>query len=135
MSPSSPVPDSQPDGDRAERLSRLCADVAEVADLLGPEPARALAALQDRTLPVEDVDAVLAEVSDLLRAGGLVGTDAASRGVRYLPLPGIEGRRPEVVLVCPGNLCDRVEMPRAGAGASPVCAVWDRALPEFRMDR
>lgn len=135
MNPSSPVPDSQPNSDRAVRLSRLCEDVAQVGDLLGPEPARALAALQDRTLPAEDVDAVLTAVSDLLRAGGLVGTDAVSRGVRYLPLPGIEGRRPEVVLVCPGNLCDRVEVPRAGAGATPVCAVWDRAMPEFRMDR
>ncbi len=94
-----------------------------------------LAKLRDRTLPDEDVDAVLAEVSELMRAGGLVGGDATSRGSRYLPLPGIHGRRPEVVHVCPGDLCDRVEIPRPGSGAPPVCAVWDHPLPRFRMDR
>lgn len=134
MSQSSPVPDRRPDSQRAARLSRICEDIAQVGDLLGPEPAQVLARLRDRTLPDEDVDAVLAEVTDLMRARGLVGGDAVFRG-RYLPLPGVQGRRPEVVQVCPGGLCDRVEVPRPGSGASPYCAVWDCPLPRFRMDR
>jgi hypothetical protein len=135
MSQSSPVPDRRLDSDRAARLSRVCEDIAQVSDLLGPEPAQVLAKLRVRTLPDEDVDAVLAEVTELMRARGLVGGDTTSRGPRYLPLPGIHGRRPEVVHVCPGGLCDRVEIPRPGSGASPVCAVWDSPLSPFRMDR
>ncbi len=135
MSQPRPVPDRRLDSDQAARLSRTCEDVAQAGDLLGPEPAQVLARLRDRALSDEDIDAVLAEVAELMRARGLVGGDTASRGSRYLPLPGIHGRRPEVVHVCPGDLCDRVEIPRPGSGASPVCAVWDCPLPQFRMDR
>jgi hypothetical protein len=120
------------DSDRAARLTRVCSDVAEVADLLGAEPAHLLARLREE-LPAAEVDAVLAEVTSLLRAKGLVGGEATNRGPGYLPLAGIRGRRPEVVLVCPGDLCDRMEIPRAGE--SPRCAVWDCPLPEFRLDR
>lgn len=134
MSQSRPLPDRRLDSDRAARLSRICEDVAQVGGLLGPEPAQVLARLRDRTLPDEDVDAVLAEVTELMRTRGLVG-DTTSRGPRYLPLPGIHGQRPEVVHVCPGDLCDRVEIPRPGSGASLVCAVWDCPLPQFRLDR
>lgn len=120
------------DSDRAARLTRTCSDVAEVADLVGPEPARLLARLREG-LPPAEVDSVLAEVTSLLRAKGLVGGDATNRGPRYLPLPGVHGRRPEVVLVCPGDLCDRTEIPRTGEPSH--CAVWDCPLPEFRLDR
>ncbi|MEV4824196.1 hypothetical protein [Micromonospora sp. NPDC049274] len=129
------APDRQLDDDRATRLARVCADIAQVADLLGPEPARALARLRDRSVSDEGVDAVLAEVTELMRLGGLVGGDTTVRGDRYLPLAGIHGRRPEVVRVCPGDLCDRVEIPRPDAGPPPRCAVWDCPLPTFRMDR
>jgi hypothetical protein len=135
MSQPKPVPDRRLDGDRAARLSRTCEDVAQVSDLLGPEPARVLAGLRDRALPAGEVDALLAEVTELMRAGGLVGGDTAVRGPRYLPLPGVQGHRPELVHVCPGDLCDRVEIPRPGAGAPPVCAVWDCPLPTVRLDR
>jgi hypothetical protein len=135
MSQPSPVPDRRLDSDRAGRLSRICEDVAEVSDLLGPEPAQLLARLRERTLPDEDVDAVLAEVSELMRARGLVSSGTVLRGPRYLPLPGIQGQRPEVVHVCPGSLCDRVEIPRPGNETLPSCAVWGCPLPTFRMDR
>ncbi|MQY10236.1 hypothetical protein SRB5_03430 [Streptomyces sp. RB5] len=133
MSQPSPAPDRRLDSDRAARLSRICEDIAEVADLLGPDPAQLLARLREGALPDEDVDTVLSEVSELMRAAGLVSSDTVLRGPRYLPLPGIQGRRPEVVHVCPGGLCDRVEIPRPGT--SPSCAVWDCPLPTFRMDR
>ncbi|MEU4338319.1 hypothetical protein AB0F59_27310 [Micromonospora lupini] len=129
------APDRQLDDDRATRLARVCADIAQVGDLLGPEPAQALARLRDRSLSDQAVDAVLAEVTELMRLGGLVGGDTTVRGDRYLPLAGIHGRRPEVVRVCPGDLCDRVEIPRPDAGPPPRCAVWDCPLPTFRMDR
>ncbi|MEU5785919.1 hypothetical protein [Micromonospora lupini] len=129
------APDRQLDDDRATRLARVCADIAQVGDLLGPEPAQALARLRDRSLSDQTVDAVLAEVTELMRLGGLVGGDTIARGDRYLPLAGIHGRRPEVVRVCPGDLCDRVEIPRPDAGPPPRCAVWDCPLPTFRMDR
>lgn len=135
MSQSGPVPDRRLDSDRAARLSHTCEDVAKAGELLGPEPAQVLAKLRDRALPAEDVDAVLAEVTELMRVRGLVGGDTTFRGPRYLPLPGIHGRRPEVVHVCPGDLCDRVAIPRPGSGATPVCAVWDCPLPQIRLDR
>ncbi|MFG2049109.1 hypothetical protein ACGFIW_16980 [Micromonospora sp. NPDC048935] len=129
------VPDRRLDDDRAARLARVCADIAQVGDLLGPEPAQALARLRDRSVSDRGVDAVLAEVTELMRLGGLLGGDTAARGHHYLPLAGVHGRRPEVVLVCPGDLCDRVEIPRPDAGPPPRCAVWDCPLPTFRMDR
>ncbi|MDG4781168.1 hypothetical protein O7614_16080 [Micromonospora sp. WMMD961] len=129
------APDRRVDDDRATRLARICADVAQVGDLLGPEPAQALTRLRDRSLSEQGVDAVLAEVTELMRVAGLVGGDTTARGDRYLPLPGIHGRRPEVVQVCPADLCDRVEIPRPDAEAPPRCAVWDCPLPAFRMDR
>ncbi|MGV9213110.1 hypothetical protein ACTFTM_14730 [Micromonospora sp. RB23] len=129
------VPDRRLDDDRAARLARVCADIAQVGDLLGPEPARALTRLRDRSLSDQSVDAVLAEVTELMRVGGLVGGDTTVRSDRYLPLAGIHGRRPEVVQVCPADLCDRVEIPRPDAGPSPHCAVFDCPLPTFRMDR
>ncbi|MEU8329098.1 hypothetical protein [Micromonospora sp. NPDC048839] len=128
------APDRRLDDDRAARLARVCADIAQVGDLLGPEPAQTLARLRDRPLSDQGVDAVLAEVTELMRRSGLVGGDTTARGHHYLPLAGIHGRRPEVVLVCPGDLCDRVEIPRPDAGP-PHCAVWDCPLPTFRMDR
>ncbi|MET8040853.1 hypothetical protein ABZU25_08310 [Micromonospora sp. NPDC005215] len=129
------APDRRLDDDRATRLARVCADIAQVGDLLGLEPAQALARLRDRSLSDQGVDAVLAEVTELMRRSGLVGGDTTVRGDRYLPLAGIHGHRPEVVQVCPGDLCDRVEIPRPDAGPPPRCAVWDCPLPTFRMDR
>ncbi|MEU7929565.1 hypothetical protein [Micromonospora sp. NPDC049801] len=129
------VPDRRLDDDRATRLARICADIAQVGDLLGPEPTRALTRLRDRSLSDQGVDAVLAEVTELMRLAGLVGGDTTVRGDRYLPLAGIRGRRPEVVQVCPADLCDRVEIPRPDGGPPPRCAVWDCPLPAFRMDR
>ncbi|MDG4758239.1 hypothetical protein [Micromonospora sp. WMMD710] len=129
------VPDRRLDDDRAARLARICADIAQVGDLLGPEPAQALTRLRDTSLSDQSVDVVLAEVTELMRARGLVGGDTPARGHRYLPLAGVRGRRPEVVQVCPGDLCDRVEIPRPDAGPPPRCAVWDCPLPAFRMDR
>ncbi|MGC5288547.1 hypothetical protein [Micromonospora sp. DT231] len=129
------APDRRLDDDRAARLARICADIAQVGDLLGPAPAQALARLRDLSLSDEGRDAVLAEVTELMRRGGLVGGDTTVRGERYLPLAGIHGRRPEVVQVCPGDLCDRVEIPRPYADPPPRCAVWDCPLPAFRMDR
>ncbi|MEU8211531.1 hypothetical protein AB0B85_20320 [Micromonospora sp. NPDC049044] len=127
------VPDRRLDDDRAARLARICADIAQVGDLLGPAPAQALARLRDRQRSDQGVDAVFAEVTELMRVGGLVGGDPIVRGHRYLPLAGIHGRRPEVVQVCPGDLCDRVEIPRPDADP-PRCAVWDCPLTTFRMD-
>jgi len=122
------------DADRAARLARTCDDVAEVSALVGPEAAHALARLRGPDVGEGEVDAVLAEVENILRVHGLVG-GAARGGPAYEPLPGVGGGRPlEEVHVCPGDLCDRVEVPTLGA-AAPTCAVWSCRLPLFRVDR
>jgi hypothetical protein len=122
--------------DRAARLARACDDVAEVTALVGPDAARALARLRGPDVGEHEVDAVLAEVEDILRRHGLAGSGGPVRGgPAYQPLPGVGGGRPlEEVHVCPGDLCDRVEVPELGA-AAPTCAVWDCPLPLFRVDR
>lgn len=127
---------SQLGADRAARLARACDDVAEVASLVGPEAALVLARLREPNVGDREVDGVLAEVEDILRRHGLVGSGGAVRGgPAYQPLPGVGGGRPlEEVHVCPGDLCDRVEAPALGI-AAPTCAVWDCPLPLFRVDR
>ncbi|EIE98857.1 hypothetical protein [Saccharomonospora glauca] len=133
--------------DSAARLSRACSDVTEAAGLLGPDASHALARLRDPDVSDRDVDLVVAEVEEILRAHGLVGSGAVPRGgasysspappgSAYQPLPGLGGGRPiEEVHVCPGNLCDRVELPRPGAAIAPTCAVWACPMPLFRMNR
>jgi hypothetical protein len=122
------------DEDRAARLARACDDVAEVTALVGPEAAHALARLRSPNVGEREVDTVLAEVENILRVHGLAG-GAVRGGPAYDPLPGVGHGRPlEEVRVCPGDLCDRVEVPALGA-AAPTCAVWACPLPLFRVDR
>ncbi|MFK0257064.1 hypothetical protein [Streptomyces sp. NPDC090445] len=134
-----PVPLSEA---TAGRVSRMCADLAELEDLLGDGARPLLARLRAPGASEEQVGSVLAELEDLLRRHGVVGSGGVARGPAepgpgpdYRPLPGLGRARPqEVVLICPGGLCDRVEIPRAGT-AAPGCAVWATGLSRFRMDR
>lgn len=123
------------DADRAARLARTCDDVAEFTALAGPEAARVLARLRGQDVGEREVDAVLAEVDEILRVHGLAGGTMRGEGTAYDPLPGVGRGRPlEEVHVCPGDLCDRVEVPALGA-AAPTCAVWACPLPRYRVDR
>jgi hypothetical protein len=126
------------DADTAERLSRACGDVADAGALVGPKPAHTLARLRAPGVSEREVDTVLAEVEEILRARGLLGSGSASRGESgsvYRPLPGLGGGHPiEEVHMCPGDLCARVEVARPGT-AVPTCAVWGCPLPLFRADR
>ncbi|OKK17703.1 hypothetical protein AMK16_20245 [Streptomyces sp. CB00455] len=124
----------------AGQVSRMCADLAELPELVGEEARAALARLRVPAAGEDQARRVLAEIEELLRRHGLTGAWTAGRGPQaapggpYQPLPGLAAARPvEEVLVCPGDLCDRVEIPRAGAG-QPQCAVWQCPLPPFRME-
>ncbi|AOR31715.1 hypothetical protein BFF78_12220 [Streptomyces fodineus] len=122
------------------RLSRMCEDLAEAEELVGPEFTPVLERLRSPDASEHQVRTALAELEELLRQHGLVGPGAVARGELpaggYQPLPGLGPGRPlEEVYVCPGDLCDRVEIPRPGPPRAPLCAVWACPLPRFRMDR
>ncbi|KLI96869.1 hypothetical protein WQ59_26565 [Streptomyces sp. KE1] len=126
----------------AAQLSRMCDDLVEAAALLGPEADEALARLRAPDLPEERILAELAHLEELMRRHGLVGGGSVSRGeadpggTAYQSLPGLGPGRPlEEVYVCPAGLCDRVEIPRPGEAARPLCAVWACPLHRFRTDR
>jgi hypothetical protein len=120
----------------------MCEDLTEAEELIGPEFAAVLGRLRAPDAGDEQVRAALAELEELLRRCGLVGAGAVVRGAPgtgpgpYEPLPGLGPARPlEEVHVCPGDLCDRVEVPRPAAPGPPMCAVWACPLPRFRTDR
>jgi hypothetical protein len=124
----------------AARLARMCTDLAEVGDPITTEASAVLARLRDGEVTEESGRAALAELEEVLRRHGLVGADAVIRGPSppggFQPLPGLGSGRPlEEVYICPGDLCDRVELPRAGVPDRPGCAVWGCPMPLFRMDR
>lgn len=122
------------------RLSRMCEDLAEAEELVGPEFTPVLDRLRIPDASEEQIRTALAELEELLRQRGLVGAGSVVRGDpqpgTYQPLPGLGAGRPlEEVYVCPGGLCDRVQIPRPGPSEAPQCAVWACPLPRFRMDR
>ncbi|MFD8477958.1 hypothetical protein [Kitasatospora sp. NPDC059673] len=119
----------------------MCEDLVEVDELVGPEFTGVLARLRAGNTTDEQVRDTIAELAEMLRREGLAGVgEATVRGepgqAPFQPLPGLGPARPlEEVYVCPGDLCDRVEIPRPGAAQAPRCAVWASPLPRFRTDR
>jgi hypothetical protein len=133
--------------DTADRLSRMCTDLADLVDAGVVDEADCRPTLDRLGAPTVDdgeVRATLADLEELLRRRGVPGPGTVPRGIPssgqkgwpgYQPLPGVGFGRPiEVVYVCPGDLCSRTELPRSGSPVS-VCAVWGRPLRPFRTDR
>ncbi|WP_140158160.1 hypothetical protein [Micromonospora sp. NBS 11-29] len=144
MSHTQRPPGRRVSGTTAADVARVCADMADVADLVDltdPEAERVRTRLRADDVTEEEVREALNALVEFLRRHGVTAVLDTARGAEVLGgdftgLPVIGHGRPlEEVYVCPGDLCDRVEIARPGRPAAPPCAVWARPLRRFRTDR